>query len=253
MNRALSPLEVPAVLEILVGIARESGINVDPEGGKFSIPPPGSPGSVKVGEGNYQVLHLNIRVQGEPESVMAFISDLDSGETMETLVLKKVQMSQTKIRYQGEEAERREEFREVLAAVKAMMADNGLSEIPNPINYEGGTATNYMGDDPDTETREGFPDITTSLAEKGYTGTDTPQEGYVLYQHDKILSDNTTQFQTVSYISTLTTKYYYTCEADGTVRQFDGPDIATAREYLGSEEFRIESIAILEVDFYSKP
>jgi hypothetical protein len=206
-----------------------------------------------VGEGNYQVLHLNIRVQGEPESVMAFISDLDSGETMETLVLKKVQMSQTKIRYQGEEAERREEFREVLAAVKAMMADNGLSEIPNPINYEGGTATNYMGDDPDTETREGFPDITTSLAEKGYTGTDTPQEGYVLYQHDKILSDNTTQFQTVSYISTLTTKYYYTCEADGTVRQFDGPDIATAREYLGSEEFRIESIAILEVDFYSKP
>jgi len=236
VNRSLSPLEVPDAIKILVGIAEESGINVDPASGKFNVPPPGGTVKQTVGGGTYQVLPFkNIRVQGDHDSVMAFISDLDSGKTMKTMVLKNVDICWTELAVSSEEQERRQELRNVSLAVIAMMTDN-ITEIPNPINYAGGTATNYMGDDPDTEeTVEGFPDITTTAAERGYTGTGTPRDGYVLYEHDKIPMDNTTQFETVSYMPDLTTAYYYTCEADGTVRQFDGADIATATEYPSSK------------------
>jgi len=126
--------------------------------------------------------------------------------------------------------------------------------IPNPVSFDGGVATNLMGDDPDTgETVEGFPDITTLADEKGYTGTGSPRDGYVLYGHNKIDPDDTTQFVTVNYIATLTTTYYYTCEADGTVRQFDIADVALATEYLGSEESKIETVATVDVDIYTKP
>jgi len=255
VNRSLSPHTVPEVLEIIVGIARESGINVDPGSGKFYIPPPGGYTEQKIGEGSYQVLSLSsIRAQGDFDNIMAFISDLDSGETRKNMVLKKVDMRQVEIGYGDEEVDRRAKFRDVSSAVIALMADNNITEIPNPKNYDGGVATNYIGDDPNTEeVTEGFPDTTTTAAEKGYTGIGTPKDGYVLYQHDLISTDNTTEFETVNYIDMLTTQYYYTCEADGTVRQFDGPDIATATEYLGSEEFRIEIIAILDVSFYTKP
>lgn len=255
VNRSLAPLSVPAVISVLVGIGAESGINVRPDGGKFNVPAPGNPVEAKIGEGDYQVLPLkNIRVQGDYDSVMAFIADLDSGKTMKTMVLTNVNISWTEIRYEGEEAARRAEFRAVSAAVIEMMVDNALTEISNPIDYATDNATNYMGDDPNTEgTLEGFPDITTTAAEKGYTGTGTPKDGCVLYQHDKISTDNATQFETVSYITMLTTEYYYTCEADGTVRQFDGADIATATEYLGSAESKIETVATLEVDLYTKP
>ena len=251
VNLALAPLPVPTALDIIVGIAEESGIDVDPASGKFNVPPPGDPATMKVSEGTYQILPLrNVRVQGDRDSVMAFVADLDSGKTMKTMVLKKVNIGWTELMVKPEEKARREELREVSLAVigmMTMMADN-ITEIPNPINYAGGTATNYMGDDPETEgTVEGFPDITTTAAERGYTGTGTPGDGYVLYGHDKISTDNTSQFETVSYIPMFTTNYYYTSEADGTVRQFDGPDVATAIEYLD-----IETFAILDIDLYTK-
>jgi len=132
----------------------------------------------------------------------------------------------------------------VSLAVIAMMTENGLSVIPASLEYAGGIATNDMGSTLTT----GFPDITATAAEKGYTGTGTPRDGYVLYKHDKISADNTTEFETVSYIPLLTTEYYYTCEADGTVQQFDGPDVATAIEYVD-----IETVATLDVDLYAKP
>ena len=129
-------------------------------------------------------------------------------------------------------------------AVIEMMANNGLTEIPNPLNYDGGTATNDM---------MAFTDNTTTAAEKGYTGTGTPKDGYVLYQHDQISTDNTTEFETVSYITIQNTQYYYTCEADGRVRQFDGPNVTTATEYFSSEEVDIKTVAVLNVDLYTKP
>ena len=255
VNQSLSPRTVPKVLKTIVGIAQESGIDIDPGSDKFYIPPPGEPAEQKIGEVSYQVLSLSsIRAQGDYDNIMAFISDLDSGETMKNMVLKKVDMRQVEIRYSDEEAARRAEFRDVSSAVIALMVANGLTEIPDPKNYDGGVATNYIGDDPNTgEVTEGFPDTTTTAAEKGYTGIGTPKDGYVLYQHDIISTDNTTEFETVNYIDMLTTQYYYTCEADGTVRQFDGPDVVTAIEYLGSEEVGTEILAILNVALYTKP
>ena len=245
VNLALTPLTVPDVLEIIVGIAEESGIDVDPTSGKFHIPPSSKPQTRKMAVGTYKVISFErITVQGDYNNVMAFLSDLDSGKTKQTMVLRKVKISQVEIRFEGEEADRRAEFREVLSAVSDMMADNDITEIPNPINYEGGTATNDM---------MAFPDIATTAAEKGYTGTDTPKDGYLLNQHDRIFTDNTTEFETTSYITTPTTLYYYTCEADGSVRQFDGPDITIATEYFGSDEVKIETEAILAVDLYTKP
>ncbi len=255
VNHALAPLTVPAALDIIVSIAEKSGINVDPDAGKFNIPPPGEPTQKMMGEGNYQVLSLNnIKVQGEYDSVMAFISDLDSGKTLATMVLTKANLSQIEVPYTGEEADRRAEYRVVSAAVTAMMADNNITEIPEPNRYIRGIATNYMGDDPDTtDIIEGFPDITTTAAEKGYTGTDTPRDGYVLYLHDKINPDDTTIFAPAGYFAVLQTEYYYTCETNGAVTQFDGPDVLTATRYFSSEETETETVATISADIYTKP
>jgi len=253
VNRYVSPLtregalDIYRYIDIIVGIAEESGIDVDPDSGKLNIPAQNVVGEEKIGAGNYQVLSFNdIRVQGDYDSVMAFISNLESGETLKTLVLKTADTSQVALKISAEEKAKRAEFNEVQSAVIAMMVDNALAEIPNPINYAGGTAPNLMGDDPDTPvTVEGFLDITTTAADKGYTGTGTPKDGYVLYEHDKIDPDDTTTCSTVSYISTLETTYYYTCEANGTVRQFDGPDVATATEYLTNAEFKNVQSAVI--------
>ncbi len=232
VNRSFAPLTVKAILDIILDIAKKSGIEVDADAGKFKILPPGSPTEKQVGGGSYPVLSFGgIRVQGDYDSVMAFISDLDSGKTLETIVLKSVNISQTELKLKIGEELRREEFREVSFAVRDMMTDNGLSEIPAPLDYAGGIATNDLG----SKLTAGFPDNTTLFTDKGYTGADAPRDGYVLYNHDKISTDNTSQFETVSYITILTTNYYYTSEADGTVRQFDGPDVATAIEYPKGE------------------
>lgn len=246
VNLALAPMPVPEVLETIVGIARESGIDVEPASGKFYIPPPSKPKEKKMAVGTYEIISFRgIKAQGDYDSVMAFIADLDSGKTKQNMVLKKVGLSQVEIKLDEEEAERRAEFRAVLSAVSDMMAENGITEIPKPINYEGGTATSDM---------MAFSDNTTTAAEKGYTGTGTPKDGYLLHQHDRIfITDNATEFETVDYITIPTTLYYYTCEADGSVRQFDGPDIATATEYFSIEEVDIETAAVLDVDLYTKP
>lgn len=256
-NRALAPVTDQAIVGIIVGIAERSGIDISPAAGKLRIPyiSAGKRSRVQVGRSTYQVLSIDgIYVEGDHDSVMAFLSDLDSGKTLKTMVLKKVGASGEEVMFTDEEGYRRAEFREVITAVIEMMDDNALSEIPNPMDFAGGVATNLMGDDPDTEeVVEGFPDITTTAIVKLYTGTGSPRDGYVLRRHDKISTDDTTQFETVNYITVLTTKYYYTCEADGTVRQFDGADVFTATEYLGSAESNIQTIATVGVDIYTKP
>jgi len=254
VNRCLAPMTDTKAIDTLVGIAKENGIDVDLKSGKLDVPSAARRGE-KMGGGNYQVLSFKgISVQADYDNVMAFISDLDSGKTLKTMVLKRVATSEKEIKFEGEEGDRRAEFRNVVSKVIAMMTANGLLEIPNPMNYSGGIATNLMGDNPDTaEAVEGFPDITTTVTDKGYIGTGSPRDGYVLYGHDKISTDDATEFEPVSYITTLTTKYYYTCEADGTVRQFDGANVVTATEYLTSEESKIETVATVDIDIYTKP
>lgn len=250
---ALAPLTDQAAIELIVSIAEKSGIDIDENSGKLRIPSVASR-QVNMAGATYQVLSfVGIRVQADRDNVMAFLSDLDSGETLKTMVLTSVATSQMRVMFTGEEAARRAEFRQVASAVKAMMADIGLLAIPEPIGFSAGVATNLMGDAPETdELVEGFPDITTTAVDKGYTGTDSPRDGYVLYSHAKILTDDTTQFVTVSYVDMLTTTYYYTCEADGTVRQFDGANLAMATEYLGSEEYTVETAVTVSVDIYTR-
>jgi len=253
VNRSLSPMTDSDAIALLVGIAEENGIDIS-EGSSLFRVPSASFSQVTVGGGDYQLVSFrNIYVQGDYDSVMAFISDLDSGKTLKTMVLQGVVTSETEVPFTGEEGDRRAEFRKVAAAVMDMMDDIALSEIPHPINFTGDNATNLMGDDPDTEeTVEGFPDITTTAADRGYSGNATLRAGYVLYNHDKISTDNTTQFETVSYIDVLTTDYYYTCEFNGTVRQFDGTDVATAIEYLGSAASKMDTVANVDVVIYTK-
>lgn len=245
VNKALEPMETPEVLERIVDIARQNGVDVTPESGKFHIAPPSGPSSRKMGERTYHVLTFSdVRAQADFETMMNFISDLDTGKTVETMILKNVELSWIQLQLEQEEAMRRAEFSAVIQAVSDMMENNSLDMIPEPINYEDGVAVNDM---------TAFPDVTTTAREKGYIGAGTPADGYVLFEHDRIPTDNTSDYQQVSYIPQTFTEYYYTCEADGTVRQFDGPEVEEATEFFGSEETVYEVMARFAIDLYSRP
>ncbi len=243
VNAALEPMETPEVLKEIVDIARESGIDVNPESGKFHIPPASGSKQKEMTQRTYSVLSFdNIRAQGDFDTVMNFISNFDAGSTRETMIVRKVDLSWVQISFEEEEVMRRAEFRAVMQAVADMMKDNNLDEIPNPINFEGGVAVNEL---------TAFPDTITTAEGKGYAGTGTPSDGYMLYEHDRITADNTSDYQTMNYIDKPVTEYYYTCQADGTVRQFDGSEMETATEYYGSEEIVFETVAKLAVDLYT--
>jgi hypothetical protein len=239
VNQALAPISVKEALDIIVKIAEESGIVLDPESAEFTIPPVDALKTVKLEGSEYGVLSISgIQAQGDYDNVMAFIAKLDRNEQMETMILKGCQVTKVEFEPTDEEDTRRTEFYKVSSAIISLMADNELTEIPNPMDFADGIAVNTMGDDPDTLTKvEGFPDMITTIADKGYSGEESPRNGYVLYEHDKITA--TDNFTTISYISGLDaeykTEYYYTCEADGTVRQFDGPDVTKATEYPHNE------------------
>jgi hypothetical protein len=246
---ALSPMTARDAIAMLVNIAEESGIDVDPDSDKFSVMP-ATVREEKLGEGNYRILSFkNISVEGDYESVMAFISDLDSGETLKTMVLRKVSVRQVEVQYEEEEEARRAEFRNIEAAVIAMMIDNGLSEIPHPLDYGAETvATNDM---------TVFPDFASDWGSIGGKVTDPDGTayaagddlGYVLYGHDR--TGGGAPGPSVNYVTMAQTTYYYTCEADGTVHQYDGPEIATATEYeMGAET---STVATVDVDIYTKP
>jgi hypothetical protein len=138
--------------------------------------------------------------------------------------------------------------------VKEMMEDNQLDYIFNPVNVEGGKATNLMGDDPDTiNITEGFPDSTTSLEQKGYTGDLYPRNGYVLYGHDKISPEDSANYTTVNYVDNVTTMYYYTCESTGVVRQWDNSIIEKASEYTDMDLTYDQLQIVLTIQIYTKP
>ena len=95
-------------IEKLVGIAEKSGIDTDSD--KLRVPS-ATVREEKIGGGTYQVFSFkNISAQGSYDNVMAFISDLDSGETPETktMVLKRVTINQTEVKGEGEEETRTE-------------------------------------------------------------------------------------------------------------------------------------------------
>ena len=87
VNDYLAPIAKAEAIDVIIGIAEESGIDVSPEAEKIIVPSP-KVSETKVGKGKYQVLSFeNITVRGDRDSVMAFMSDLDSGKTLKTMVL----------------------------------------------------------------------------------------------------------------------------------------------------------------------
>ena len=111
----------------------------------------------------------------------------------------------------GEEEASATEFANVQTAVIAMMVDNQLSELSNPVDT---TATSDMGAFPDTSVcatdKIADPDGNLYVAA-------SDKNGYILYQHDIVGGD--VQVELVNYLATDTTKGSYTCDASGTVDQ----------------------------------
>lgn len=254
VNQKLAPMTATEAIALLVSIAKESDLDITEGSGKFLVPT-GQFSARTIGGISYQVLSFKgIRAQGDYDDVIAFLSVLDSGARLENMVLTRMTTEDVEVLATGAEAERRAEFRSIIAAVKEMMADNRLVRIPNPVSYRLNNATNQMGDDPLTVGLfEGFPDATTTAQAKGYTGNATPKQGYLLWQHDKINSDNTTLYSTANYTQSRTTTYYYTAEEDGTVRQFSGPSVITATEYTENTPIKMELRATVDVEIYFKP
>ncbi|MFC2004000.1 hypothetical protein ACFLUK_00425, partial [Chloroflexota bacterium] len=111
VNQALAPMADSAdYIAMLVRIARESGIDTNPDTGKFTVPPV-TFSQVKMGGNTYQLISFKgIHVQGDYNDVMAFTSDLDSGEfmldsdniTRKTMVLTRVSTSEVNTEASGE-------------------------------------------------------------------------------------------------------------------------------------------------------
>jgi type II secretory pathway pseudopilin PulG len=112
----------------------------------------------------------------------------------------------------GEEEAAATEFTNVQSAVVAMMVDNQLSTLPNPVLV----ATSDMA---------AFPDATsacTVVGEKvndpsGTAYADGDKDGFLLYTHDIVADGAVTP--TVNYTATQNTKGTYTVDAGGTVDQ----------------------------------
>lgn len=106
VNDALTLITDSAkAIEKLVDIAEKSGIDVSP-GSDNLIVPSATVREETVGEGTYRVFSFqNVSVRGDYDSVMAFISDLDSGTTQETMVLKSLAINLIEVEVIIEETE----------------------------------------------------------------------------------------------------------------------------------------------------
>ena len=142
----------------------------------------------------------------------------------------------------GEEEARRTEYHNMSTAITAMMVDNSLPLIPDAIAYTlpAGAATNAVN------TLTAFPDVTATLADKGANAAfvtaaiaagDITAEvlGYLLYGNQMVTDidgdgtyDAGDAITTANYVTFSTTTYFYTCETDGTVRQWSSADTSVA-------------------------
>ncbi len=103
------------------------------------------------------------------------------------------------------------EFANIQSAVVAMMVDNNLTRLPNPVT----TATNDMGAFPDATSVCGIDKIQDQKGNRYQVGD---KDGFILYQHD-IVADGSATVHLVSYVTTRYSKGSYTVDAQGTVTQ----------------------------------
>ena len=104
------------------------------------------------------------------------------------------------------------ELSNVQSAVEAMMVDNGLETLPNPV----AVATANMSGFPDATSVGGSADKLTDPDGGTYGAPD--KAGFILYQHD-VIGDNNAATGLVNYVATPTTKGTYTVDEQGTVSQ----------------------------------
>ena len=121
----------------------------------------------------------------------------------------------------GETEAQKTDYQAVSSGVMSMMVDNVITALPNPSNTEaGGTATTAMGSFPDSASTgaDKLADPTGTAYTYGGVEPANDSPGYLLYGHD--IEADAAHTPTVNYVTMPTTKYYYTCEADGTVKQW---------------------------------
>ncbi|MFC2024832.1 type II secretion system protein [Chloroflexota bacterium] len=117
---------------------------------------------------------------------------------------------------EGETEAQETEFSNIQSAVHAMMVDNEIATLSNPVEAPE-NRTNDMSNFPDTSIC-GFAKIR-DIEGNAYVGS-ADKDGYILFGHDRIAdSDNSTDLS--NYVTTSTTTYWYTTDARGTVTQYD--------------------------------
>ncbi|UCH51036.1 MAG: type II secretion system protein [Chloroflexota bacterium] len=115
----------------------------------------------------------------------------------------------------GESEAKDTELKHIQTAVIAMMVDNQISTLPNPIT----TPTNDMSAFPDATSLAGSPDKKTDLNGNVYilAGRNPDKNGYVLFGHDMIGGDGQTNL--VNYVATRYTSGTYITDDSGKVTQ----------------------------------
>ena len=103
------------------------------------------------------------------------------------------------------------ELNNVQSAIVALMIDNNLGKIHNPV----GEATNDMSAFPDVKSKAGSPYKQYDPSGNVYTAGD--KDGYVLYRHD-IIADGT-EAGTVNYVASRYSQGTYAVDELGTVTQ----------------------------------
>ena len=127
----------------------------------------------------------------------------------------------------GEDEAKETEYANVQSAVQAMMTDNSLQEIPNPVSAAANRVNNmFIFPDATSDDTDG-PDADT-LGDKvtdpyggtyDFTAAGDDVTGYRLYMHD--ITGNSANTSLVNYVATQITSYWYTTDNLGTVTQYD--------------------------------
>ena len=117
----------------------------------------------------------------------------------------------------GESEAKDTEFANIQSATVAMMVDNQISTLPNPILT--GSQTNDMSVFPDETSDWNNAGKVTDISGTDFAAGDLP--GFILYQHDMDATSNNTTL--VNYVATATTAYWYSVDSQGTVTQHAGP------------------------------
>jgi len=155
-----------------------------------------------------RVLTKTLPIVGDLQQI-DFESKEHLADQVVTEILKREQLEVVGRTHHEEAAE--VELANVQAAVIAMMVDNNLTSLPNPVIV----ATNDMSAFPDATSVCGVDKIQDPKGNAYVRGAD--KDGYVLYQHD-IIGD-AAQAGLVNYVATQYVKGTYTVNSQGTVIQ----------------------------------